>query len=353
LRAEYRAEEDELVHQLQVARASEEEICRNSEKPLLHPFLTEETITTPSHTGVAAESSDTWTRPQLVQTTRQRVSTEKMERFGIETSPDLLESRQGAESWEETETERAAEAARKEEEKKEEEAARITAASGEEVRHSKVEEEELVLEEQKLEALERERTFVADSRMFNVAGARASDFTSSRSPLAVSKMEPKDDVSSATSPSVTAVATSAADARYGNSRNEGFRLFPSGLSDAKPVSATMKEEVGSSIFEFPGEDNSITGSFNAAPGAHPLNYTCHEMQSTLPAAGTVAARSRLSKMLEDFSLEDEVSELATNGIKHERDLVFLDDETIKEMSLTPIAKSKLRLMTKSFISPRR
>ena len=58
-------------------------------------------------------------------------------------------------------------------------------------------------------------------------------------------------------------------------------------------------------------------------------------------------------MLKDFSLEDEVSELATNGIKHERDLVFLDEETIKEMSLTPIAKSKLRQMTTSFISPRR
>ena len=97
----------------------------------------------------------------------------------------------------------------------------------------------------------------------------------------------------------------------------------------------------------------ITESFNAAPGALPLNYTRHEMQSTLPAADTVAARSRLLKMLKDFSLEDEVSELATNGIKHERDLVFLDEETIKEMSLTPIAKSKLRQMTKSFMSPRR
>ena len=361
LRAEHTAEEDELVHQLQEARASEEEICRNSEKRLLHAFIPEETIKTPiSHTGVAAASSASSIRPQLVQTPRQRVPTEKMERLGIETSSDVLESRQGEEDWvkrKETETERAAEVARKGEEKKrirelEEEAARITAASEEEVRHSKVEEEELVLEEQKLETLA-ERTFVADSRVFNVAGARASDFTSSRSPLAVGKMEPKDDISSATSPSVAAVATSAADTRYDSSRDEGFRLFPSGLLDAKLVSATIKEDVGSSLFEFPGEDNSITGSFNAAPGAHPLNYTCHEMQSTLPAAGTVAARSRLSKMLEDFSLEDEVSELATNGIKHERDLVFLDEETIKEMSLTPIAKSKLRQMTKSFMSPRR
>jgi len=151
-------------------------------------------------------------------------------------SPDVLESRQWEEDSvrrKETETERSTEVARKGEEKKrirelEEEAARITAASEEEVRHSKVEEEELVLEVQKLETLARkgERTFVADSRVFNVAGSRASDFTSSRYPLAVGKMEPKDDISSSTSPSVAAVATSAADARYDSSRNEGFRLFP-------------------------------------------------------------------------------------------------------------------------------
>ena len=98
LRAEHTAEEDELVHQLQEARASEEEICRNSEKRLLHAFIPEETIKTPiSHTGVAAASSASSTRPQLVQTPRQRVPTEKMERLGIETSPDVLESRQGEE----------------------------------------------------------------------------------------------------------------------------------------------------------------------------------------------------------------------------------------------------------------
>ena len=113
--AQHRAEEGELVHQLQVARTSEEEICRNSEKRLLHPFLTEETIKTPiAHTGVAAASSASSTRPQLVETPRQRVPTEKMERLKIETSPDVLESRQGEADWvkrKERETDRAAEVA--------------------------------------------------------------------------------------------------------------------------------------------------------------------------------------------------------------------------------------------------
>ena len=115
LRAEHTAEEDELVHQLQEARASEEEICRNSEKRLLHAFIPEETIKTPiSHTGVAAASSASSIRPQLVQTPRQRVPTEKMERLGIETISDVLESRHGGADWvkrKETETERAAEVA--------------------------------------------------------------------------------------------------------------------------------------------------------------------------------------------------------------------------------------------------
>ena len=106
--ARLRAEEDELVHQLEEARASEEEICRISEKRLLHAFTTEETIKTPiSHTGAAAASSASSTRPQLVQTPRQQAPTEKMARLGIETSPDVLERRQGEAEWvkgKETET---------------------------------------------------------------------------------------------------------------------------------------------------------------------------------------------------------------------------------------------------------
>ena len=113
--ARLRAEEDEVKRQLEEARSSEEEICSNSEKRLLHHFIPEETIKTPiSHTGVAVASSASSTRPQLVQTPRQRVPTEKMERLGIETSPDELESRQGEADWakrKETETERAAEVA--------------------------------------------------------------------------------------------------------------------------------------------------------------------------------------------------------------------------------------------------
>ena len=105
--ARLRAEEDELVHQLEEARASEE-ICRNLEKRLLHAFTTEETIKTPiSHTGAAVASSASSTRPQLVQTPRQQAPTEKMERLGIETSPDVLERRQGEAEWvkgKETET---------------------------------------------------------------------------------------------------------------------------------------------------------------------------------------------------------------------------------------------------------
>ena len=75
---------------------------------LLHAFTTEETIKTPiSHTGAAAASSASSTRPQLVQTPRQQAPTEKMERLGIETSPDVLERRQGEAEWvkgKETET---------------------------------------------------------------------------------------------------------------------------------------------------------------------------------------------------------------------------------------------------------
>ena len=87
---------------------SEEEICRNSEKRLLHAFTTEETIKTPiSHKGAAAASSASSTWPKFVQTPRQQAPTEKMERLGIETSPDVLERRQGEAEWvkgKETET---------------------------------------------------------------------------------------------------------------------------------------------------------------------------------------------------------------------------------------------------------
>ena len=60
MKAERRAEEDKLVHQLEEARASEEEACRHSEgrKLLLHPIVTEETIKTGSfYTGVAAAAA--------------------------------------------------------------------------------------------------------------------------------------------------------------------------------------------------------------------------------------------------------------------------------------------------------
>ena len=60
-------------------------------------------------------------------------------------------------------------------------------------------------------------------------------------------------------------------------------------------------------------------------------------------------QARLSKMLEEFDLDHDAAELAkTAGIKRLCDLAYMDEETIKELPLTPVCKTKLKRMLKSF-----
>jgi len=60
-------------------------------------------------------------------------------------------------------------------------------------------------------------------------------------------------------------------------------------------------------------------------------------------------QTRLSKMLEEFELDHDAEELAkTAGIKRLCDLAYIDEETIKELPLTPVCKTKLKRMLRSF-----
>ena len=61
-----------------------------------------------------------------------------------------------------------------------------------------------------------------------------------------------------------------------------------------------------------------------------------------------AEESRLAKVLEDFDLADEMEELRRNGIQKDRDLTYLDDDVIKELSLTPVSKAKLRKLASTW-----
>jgi hypothetical protein len=60
---------------------------------------------------------------------------------------------------------------------------------------------------------------------------------------------------------------------------------------------------------------------------------------------------QLTRLLEEYGLEDEADVLASNGIKKDRDLSFIDEEVIKELTLTPVSKAKLRKLVKGLGAP--
>jgi hypothetical protein len=43
--------------------------------------------------------------------------------------------------------------------------------------------------------------------------------------------------------------------------------------------------------------------------------------------------------------------LASNGIKKDRDLSFIDEDVIKDLILTPVSKGKLRKLVKALGAP--
>jgi hypothetical protein len=53
-------------------------------------------------------------------------------------------------------------------------------------------------------------------------------------------------------------------------------------------------------------------------------------------------KMKLRRLLEQYGLEDETDVLASNGIKKYRDLSFIDDDVIKDFTLSPVSKAKLR-----------
>jgi hypothetical protein len=61
---------------------------------------------------------------------------------------------------------------------------------------------------------------------------------------------------------------------------------------------------------------------------------------------------QLTRLLEQYGLEDEADVLASNGIKKDRDLSFIDEDVIKDLTLTPVSKAKLRKLVKASTSSR-
>jgi hypothetical protein len=60
---------------------------------------------------------------------------------------------------------------------------------------------------------------------------------------------------------------------------------------------------------------------------------------------------QLTRLLEQYGLEDEADVLASNGIKKDRDLSFIDEDVIKDLTLTPVSKAKLRKLVKALGAP--
>jgi hypothetical protein len=60
---------------------------------------------------------------------------------------------------------------------------------------------------------------------------------------------------------------------------------------------------------------------------------------------------QLTRLLEQYGLEDEADVLASNGIKKDRDLSFIDEDVIKDLTLTPLSKAKLRKLVKALGAP--
>ena len=59
----------------------------------------------------------------------------------------------------------------------------------------------------------------------------------------------------------------------------------------------------------------------------------------------------LTRLLELYCLEDEAGVLASNGIKKNRDLYFINDDVIKDFSLSTVSKAKLRKLVKALGAP--
>jgi hypothetical protein len=56
---------------------------------------------------------------------------------------------------------------------------------------------------------------------------------------------------------------------------------------------------------------------------------------------------QLRRLLLQYGLEDEAHVLASNGIKKDRDLLFIDEDVIKDLELSPVSKAKLRRLVKA------
>jgi hypothetical protein len=66
-----------------------------------------------------------------------------------------------------------------------------------------------------------------------------------------------------------------------------------------------------------------------------------------PAPESSSGTLLLTEMLSKYDLEDEVDLLGQNGIKKDLDLEYLDEDLIKDMTLTPVSKAKLRRIAKA------
>jgi hypothetical protein len=60
---------------------------------------------------------------------------------------------------------------------------------------------------------------------------------------------------------------------------------------------------------------------------------------------------QLTRLLEQYALEDDADVLASNGIKKYRDLSFIDEDMIEDLTLSPVSKVKLRKLVKALGSP--
>ncbi len=97
----------------------------------------------------------------------------------------------------------------------------------------------------------------------------------------------------------------------------------------------------------------VAGISEAEREALPRDIEAAVVQEEAPAEVLCESpdKLQLTRLLEQYGLEDEGDVLVSNGIKKDRDLLFIDEDVIKDLTLTPVSKVKLRKLVKALGAP--
>ena len=90
-----------------------------------------------------------------------------------------------------------------------------------------------------------------------------------------------------------------------------------------------------------------TGTAAGAQQARPVNVGGRDRESEVVCLNPAEVlsesteRMKLRRLLEQYGLEDEDDVLDNNDVKKDRDLSFIDDDVLKDLTLSPVSKGHL------------